>query len=117
MTQPALMVSIMNGQRMGGGFFMAPTGQPDDGIFDLCIARQVNRGRIFGLVLKFMSGTQATQEPITMAQARHVTVTAVEGVLPAHADGETLCIEGKQLILELLPSQIEIISRPPETDR
>jgi diacylglycerol kinase family enzyme len=114
LTQPSLMISIMNGQRMGGGFMTAPEGEPDDGLFDLCIAHEVSRARIFGLIPYFMRGTQATQEPIRMGQARKVTVTAVEGVLPAHADGETLCTEGERLEIELLPSQIEIIYLPPE---
>ncbi len=113
-TQPSLMISIMNGQRMGGGFFMAPQGQPNDGLFDLCIAREVSRARIFGLIPHFMRGTQVTREPVTMGQAQKVIVTAVEGVLPAHADGETLCTEGQRLELELLPSQIEIICLSPE---
>jgi len=108
------MISIMNGQRMGGGFFMAPEGKPDDGMFDLCIAREVSRLRLFGLIPHFMQGTQAGQEPVTMARARRVVVTAVEGVLPAHADGETLCIEGQRLEMELLPNQIEMIYPPPE---
>ncbi len=114
-TQPSLMISIMNGQRMGGGFYMAPDGKPDDGMFDLCIAHEVSRPRLFGLIPHFMRGTQATQEPIKMEQARKVVVTAVEGVLPAHADGETLCIEGQYLEMELLPRQIEIICPSPET--
>ncbi len=113
-TQPALMVSIMNGRRMGGGFMMAPQGQADDGRFDLCIARQVSRARIFGLIPHFLRGTQATQEPIRTGQAQRVIVTAVEGVLPAHADGETLCTDGRRLELEILPRQIEIICQPPE---
>jgi len=113
-TQPSLMISIMNGQRMGGGFYMAPDGKPDDGMFDLCIAREVSRPRIFGLIPHFMKGTQATQEPIKMEQTRKVVVTAVEGVLPAHADGETLCTEGQRLELELLPRQIEMVCLSPE---
>jgi diacylglycerol kinase (ATP) len=113
-TQPSLMVSIMNGQRMGGGFYMAPEGRPDDGLFDLCIAREVSRARIFGLIPHFLRGTQASQEPIRTGQATRVAVTAAEGVLPAHADGETLCTEGQRLEMELLPGQIEIICPPPE---
>lgn len=113
-TQSSLMISIMNGQRMGGGFMMAPQGQPDDGLFDLCIARQVSRARIFGLIPHFVRGTQPTQEPITMGRARRVVVTAIEGVLPAHADGETLCTEGQRLEIELLPRQIQVICQPPE---
>ncbi|MFB0533887.1 MAG: diacylglycerol kinase family protein [Anaerolineae bacterium] len=113
-TQPSLMISIMNGQRMGGGFVMAPEGQPDDGLLDLCIAHEVSRARIFGLIPHFLRGTQATQEPIQTTQARHVVVTAIEGVLPAHADGETLCTDGRRLELELLPRQIEVICQQPE---
>lgn len=113
-TQPSLMVSIMNGQRLGGGFFTAPDGQPDDGLFDLCITHEVSRARVFGLIPHFLRGTQASQEPIRMERARRVVITAVEGILPAHADGETLCTEGQRLEVELLPSQIEMICPSPE---
>jgi diacylglycerol kinase (ATP) len=110
LTQPSLMISVMNGRRMGGGFMMAPEGEPDDGLFDLCIAREVSRARIFGLIPHFLRGTQATQEPIHTGRTRSIVITAAEGALPAHADGETLCIDGRRLELELLPCQIDIIS-------
>jgi YegS/Rv2252/BmrU family lipid kinase len=113
-TRKALLVSVMNGRRMGGGFLMAPAGEPDDGLFDLCIGREVSRARIFALVPHFMRGTQATQEPVETGQSPRVVVTAVEGVLPAHADGETLCREGGCLSLEMLPRRLEIICRAPE---
>jgi diacylglycerol kinase (ATP) len=109
-TQPSLMISIMNGRRMGGGFLMAPEGKIDDGLFDLCIAAEVSRTRIFGLIPHFLRGTQASQEPIRTGRARIVVVTALGGALPAHADGETLCTDGQRLEFELLPRQIEVIS-------
>jgi diacylglycerol kinase (ATP) len=109
-----LMISIMNGRRMGGGFFFAPNGDPGDGHFDLCIARSASQLRIFGLIPYFMKGTQATQKEVSMAQARKVTVTAVRGTLPVHCDGETVCYEGRELTIELLPSQIEFITKKPE---
>ena len=111
-TVPALMVSVMNGRRMGGGFMMAPEGAPDDDQFDVCIARQVNRAKIFALIVRFMQGTQGTHPAISTRRGRKVVVTALEGALPAHADGETLCTEGHQLTLELLPRQLEIICEP-----
>ena len=112
--QKSLMVSIMNGRRMGGGFMMAPEAKIDDGRFDLCIASQVSRLRIFALIPRFMKGTQAGRPAITTGRAERITVTAIEGVLPAHADGETLCTEGKQLTMEILPRQIEVVCRPPK---
>jgi YegS/Rv2252/BmrU family lipid kinase len=108
-----LMLSIMNGRRMGGGFFFAPNGDPGDGTFDLCIARSASQLRIFGLIPYFMKGTQATQKEVTMAQARKVKVTAVQGTLPVHCDGETVCFEGKELTIELLPAQVEFITQKP----
>ena len=111
--QHSLMISIMNGRRLGGGFMVAPNGVPDDGLFDLCIADQVSRLRIFGLVPKFMKGTHLTHEAIHIDRMQRIVATAVEGTLPAHADGETLCTAGDKLTIELLPRQIEILCRPP----
>ena len=111
--QPSLMISIMNGRRMGGGFFFAPKGDPADGWFDLCIAASAAKLRIFQLIPYFMKGTQATQKEVKMGRARKVLVTAVGGTLPIHCDGETVCYEGKELTIELLPLQIEFITQKP----
>jgi len=108
-----LMLSFMNGRRMGGGFFFAPNGDPGDGIFDLCLARSASKMRVFGLIPYFMKGTQATQKEVSMAQARKIKATALTGTLPVHCDGETVCHEGKEIVVELLPAQIEFITRKP----
>jgi diacylglycerol kinase (ATP) len=115
--QRSLMISVMNGRRLGGGFMMAPEAEIDDGLFDLNIVREVSRPRIFSLILRFMKGTQAGQPEILSDRTRRITVTATDGVLPAHADGETLCKGGNRLTMELLSRQIEILSRAPESER
>ncbi len=109
LSQRALMVSIMNGRRMGGGFFMAPDGKPDDGVFDLCIAAQVSRMGVLRLMPRFMKGTQGSHPAITMERAKRVSIIAVEGSLPAHADGETICTAGERLDIEILPAQVDIL--------
>lgn len=111
LTQPSLMVSIMNGRRMGGGFLMAPDGDPADGLFDLCIATSASRLRIFQLIPYFIKGTQATQKEVRTARARTVRVTALEGSLPVHCDGETVCYAGQELEVTLLLAQIEFVTR------
>ena len=112
LTQPTLLVSIMNGIRLGGGFIMAPEAEPDDGLFDLVIADQVGRPRIFGLLPHFLRGTQATQKEIKTERAAQISIKALEGSLPAQTDGEVLCVDGKDLEVELLPRQLEIIYQP-----
>ncbi len=107
--QRALLVSIMNGRRMGGGFLMAPGGKPDDGRLDLCIAGQVTRRGVLALMPRFMKGTQGTHAAITTLQSQRVSVTAIDGSLPAHADGETICEAGARLDVEILAKRISIL--------
>jgi len=109
LTQRSLMISIMNGIRLGGGFIMAPDSQPDDGVFDLCIARQVGRLRVLGLIPHFLRGSQATQPEITSGRAQRISITTDDGVLPGQTDGEIISIEGQRLDIELLPAQIQVI--------
>ncbi|MGD0707187.1 MAG: diacylglycerol kinase family protein [Anaerolineaceae bacterium] len=109
-SQRSLMISIMNGRQLGtGAFITAPDSLPDDGLLDLCIAEQMNLVQILHIMPLFMKGTQATEKTIKMRRGVHITVTAHDGPLPAHMDGEMISIEGKSLTVELLPRQLEII--------
>jgi diacylglycerol kinase (ATP) len=108
-SQVSLMISVMNGKRMGGGFKMAPESQPDDGFFDLCIAETASKRRIFGLIPHFLRGTQMTQPEVKMRRAKKVSIRSLDKTFPAHADGEFICLEGTDLTLELLPLEMEII--------
>jgi diacylglycerol kinase (ATP) len=106
---PVLMVSIMNGQRLGGGFWMAPDARPDDGFFDLCVVQQVTRRRILSLIPHFMRGTQGTQPEVRTGRAARIQVEALRGVLPAQTDGEIISIEGTELQVELIPGALRVL--------
>lgn len=110
-TIPALMVSVMNGRRMGGGFMMAPDARPDDGLFNLCVVREVPQLAMFGLIGKIMKGTQGSDAAVRMVQSSKVIVTAEKGVLPVHADGVTVCEKGQEISIEIIPKGLEIITR------
>jgi diacylglycerol kinase (ATP) len=109
LVQPSLMVSIMNGRRMGGGFMMAPNALQDDGLLDLCIAGQLSRVGILAMIPRFMKGTQASQPQIKTGRAAKIHVTALDGSLPAHADGETICTAGKELAIEVIHQPLNIM--------
>jgi len=110
LTQPILMVSVMNGQRLGGGFWMAPGSSPEDGLFDICVVRQVPRRRVLTLVPHFLRGTQGTQSEITMLKASAIEIEALEGSLPAQTDGEILSLDGRYLNIQLLPRALAVIT-------
>jgi len=106
---PSLLVSIMNGTRIGGGFHTAPDSRPDDGLFDLCIAEEVSRPRMLTLLPHFLKGSQVTQPEITMKRSRHIHLTATQGVMPVQVDGEILADDCRELSVDILPGQLELV--------
>jgi diacylglycerol kinase (ATP) len=111
LTQRSLLISMMNGRRLGGGFFLAPSARQDDGLIDLCIAEQMTSFQIIRLIPHFMKGTHVTQPKIKMAQAHRVTIHSLDGPLPTQTDGEIISTEGWEIEVEMLPRQIEVICK------
>ena len=107
MMLPAMLVSVTNGPREGGGFLIAPDAEPDDGLFDLCIAHEVDRLTILRLLPHFLRGTHIDLEPITMARARQVIISSPEGLI-AHVDGEVLCTDAPWIRCEILPGVLNV---------
>jgi diacylglycerol kinase family enzyme len=81
----------------------------DDGLLDLCIAGQVSRPTMLAMIPRFMMGTQAGHPAITTAQTNRIMVTAIEGSLPAHGDGETMCTRGQELEISIIPKAVRVI--------
>ncbi|MBN1139267.1 MAG: diacylglycerol kinase family lipid kinase [Anaerolineae bacterium] len=106
-----LMISAMNGRRFGGGFYIAPEAQPDDGLFDLVLAKQSTRLTALHLIGRYMKGTQMSHWAVSGQRARRITIDAAGG-LNSHADGEIYCIDGKHIELEMYTRQIEVICEP-----
>lgn len=107
--QPCLMVSIMNGTRMGGGFKMAPSSVNNDGLFNLCIAESASKARMFGLIPHFLSGTQEGQKEIKMLQSATAKIKTIKGNFPCHADGEMIGFICEEVEVNLLPGALDLI--------
>ena len=105
---PAL-VSIMNGKRMGGTFFMAPYANNNDGILNMCLTKQGSRRELLKTMMHYIKGTQHNLENTTTAQSAAFTMKALNGSLAVHADGETICEAGKYLEINCIPNALEII--------
>ena len=104
---PAVMICVGNGPREGGGFFCTPHAQPDDGLLDVCIVREIGRVAMLGLVPHFMKGTHVGREPVTMVRARRVTISSPDDLV-AHMDGEVLCTDAHRIACEVLPQRLQV---------
>jgi len=110
--QASHQISIMNGKRMGGTFFMAPHSDNHDGLFDFCMAGKLTRGEMVDLILRYIKGTQAGHPKIRTGRSSRFSISSPNGGLVVHADGETICVDGKAILVECLPSRIRVLFGP-----
>jgi YegS/Rv2252/BmrU family lipid kinase len=109
-TLPAAIVSIMNGRRMGGSFFMGPNALLDDGVLDICsIRRPRSRIRLMSIVARYTKGTQIFCKEAVTGRAVNIHLKALEGGMAAHCDGETICYDGKELTISCKPGALRLI--------
>ena len=106
--QPLLMLSVANGRRYAGGFYVTPLAEADDGQFDVCIVDQLSRLQMLGLIPKFMNGTQASSSHVRMTRARRVVVSCDEGYA-LHVDGEIFATSAKRLTMQILPQKLRVV--------
>ena len=106
---PAL-ISIMNGKRMGGAFFMAPDGNMNDGLLNLAITNQGTRISLLHAMTLYMKGKQGLHKGTMTDSAEKISLKALSGSMTAHADGETICIAGKTLEIKIFLSALQIIT-------
>lgn len=107
--QSITLLTIGNGRCSGGGFWLTPDAQVDDGFFDICLVRGLSKAQMLALVPSAMKGTHITAEPVRMSRARQITVSSADP-LPVHADGEILYTDAHHLEIGLLPAALDVLA-------
>lgn len=110
--QASHQISIMNGKRMGGTFFMAPDAENHDGRLELCMAGRMNRRQMLSLMVRYTKGTQAGHPQIRTGGSSRFVIEAPRGGLIVHADGETICTNGNRIDVACLPGALSIVCDP-----
>jgi len=109
-TLPAVLVSVVNGRRMGGSFYMGPDALLDDGLLDICyVKHQKSRSALLKIMSNYTKGTQGKCEGVTFNRGSHFHLIALEGGMAAHCDGETICYDGKELEITCIPNALRLI--------
>lgn len=108
---PVLLVTVGNGPRTGGVFYMAPHADPFDGKLTFVYGYRKTRGQIFKLLpltMKPGKGSYVEKEGMFERQATWVKIH-IEGPAPAHTDGEIFSTEIQDLEYRILPARLNIL--------
>ncbi len=102
------MLTVGNGVSLGGGFFLTPDAQIDDGLFDLCLIQNMPTFSILRNLIKVYSGKHKEDPRVEMLRTDRLVIEAAEP-FAVHLDGELLSLNLKHLTVEIIPRGLEII--------
>jgi YegS/Rv2252/BmrU family lipid kinase len=103
-------VSVANSRAFGGGMYIAPNAELDDGEFDIVAVGEVGKLRFVGNLPKVFKGTHVEEDEVRVFRAPHLELTASQP-FPVYADGEHLT--DLPASLRILPKALSILAPPP----
>jgi YegS/Rv2252/BmrU family lipid kinase len=106
-------VAVANSKAYGGGMFMAPDAELDDGLFDVVLTGRVGKLRFLANLPKVFRGTHVQEDEVRVRRASRVEVRASRP-FELYADGEPLSELPAQL--RVLKGALELIA-PSATSR
>jgi YegS/Rv2252/BmrU family lipid kinase len=80
-------IEVGNGKSTGGGFFLTPGAEPDDGLFDVCLITPMSHLRFVTCMPNAFRGRHTQFREVRMSKTGCLTVRSDQPLL-AHFDGE-----------------------------
>jgi YegS/Rv2252/BmrU family lipid kinase len=102
-------VSVANSRAFGGGMYIAPDAELDDGEFDIVTVGEVGKLRFVGNLPKVFKGTHVKEDEVRVFRAPHLELTASRP-FPVYADGEHLT--DLPASLRILPRALSVLVPP-----
>ncbi len=91
--EPALMMTLANGPREGGGFYTTPKSEIDDGTFEMLFVKPLSRAQMLMLLPKVLKGTHMGSPAVFHHSFTSLSLTSKQPLV-LHADGEILAVPG-----------------------
>ncbi len=105
-----LLVSIGNGHRTGGAFYLTPRAFPDDGLIDVCIVEPMSRVKLMWILPRALNGSHARRREVRMLRVESLTVEAAEPY-PMHVDGEYVESGPERREIAIRPAALQVLCR------
>ncbi len=106
-------VSVANNRAFGGGMFVAPDAELDDGLFDVVMVGEGGKLRFVGNLPKVFKGTHVELDEVRVFRAPHLELSASRAI-PVYADGEHLT--DLPAALRVLPRALGVIVPRPQAE-
>jgi YegS/Rv2252/BmrU family lipid kinase len=103
-------ISVANSKAFGGGMYIAPDAELDDGEFDIVAVGEVSKLRFISNLPKVFKGTHVDEDEVRVFRAPHLELSASKP-FPVYADGEHLT--DLPASLRVLPHALSVLVPAP----
>lgn len=103
----ALFVEVCNSRKTGGDMIIAPDAEVDDGLFNIIIAKAMNRRQVLALFPQIFKGTHVHSPLVESFTCRSISAR-FDTIEPVSPDGEQT--GGTPLTAEIVPKALELYS-------
>lgn len=108
-TSAMMMLSAMIGVCEGGGFYLTPEADPADGLFDVCLIREVGLLRFLRDVPRVMKGTHLDLEEVATFRTPRLTIRCADRPLVLELDGELREPHRHEIDVTLEPKRLRVL--------
>jgi diacylglycerol kinase (ATP) len=105
----ALLVEVMNGRSVGGGYLLTPEARIADGWLDICIIHRLTWLEFFRHIPKSFAGRHTHLKQVVMGRARQVVVESDQPIA-VQVDGELLPDRERRYQISIVPGAVEAIT-------
>lgn len=106
--QASTMTVAAIGRCFGGGFWIAPQAEVDDGLLDVMMVGGLGRAGILALLPKVMKGTHVGDPRVKSFRVPRLVISSPDP-LAVEADGEIPWLDAHRLEIEALPKRLQVI--------
>lgn len=103
------LIAIGNGKCAGGGFYLTPDAEIDDGLLDVCLVDNVSIPQVMRIFPSVMKGKHKKHNQVHFYRTDALRVESKMEIM-IHADGEVLSTNAVGIDIRVVPKALKILA-------
>jgi diacylglycerol kinase (ATP) len=103
------LIAVGNGKCAGGGFYLTPEAEINDGLLDICLVDNLSIPRVLKIFPSVLSGKHKKHKEVHFYKSEELVVTSQQPIM-VHADGEVLATQAREIHMSVQPSVLKILA-------
>lgn len=103
------LIAVGNGKCAGGGFYLTPDAQIDDGLLDVCLVDNISVPQVVKIFPRVMKGTHKDHSKVHFYRTTALRVESQQDIM-LHADGEVLATKAKEIEISIVPKALKVLA-------